>query len=538
MKNLHFKLLIVLAISFMLFNSCSKSDSPSNPKLVVYKNQTGDTNADALQAQCFGDNKEYTINMYGTFDASNNPYQMKTLTYQKANNDTIYHYMLDPVTSRIKSAFYAVNGIKSNIVLKFDYGTNPTDDINVSFFNYNWQNQTSQLLYATQVKNTNGTVTGNPYFAGKNANAWSLVNIAATFAATDVIVVGLGGTTTVLLSTTAAATLAAALAPAIGVVVVVVAIGVALNAGISSANASELSPADTPYPFNTAVNNPVPQTSDPTPNLQTSNCVNNDIVFAAAIDAAGTITFSALGGTAPYTYFIGSNRQSNPVFAYNYPNGTYDLAVKDANGCVRNQTVTLTCTDTQTETVTIGTQIWTIKNLDVDHYRNGDPIPQVTDPAQWATLTTGAWCYYNNDTANGPVYGKLYNWYAVNDPRGLAPIGYHVPTDSEWTILTDYLGGASIAREKLKDAGVLYWNSQLNLTAYASNSSGFTAIGCGWRYYSDGRFEGLNEAGNWWSANEFDASMAISRSIYNFSSTVYSGPMQKIYGFSVRCLRD
>lgn len=70
------------------------------------------------------------------------------------------------------------------------------------------------------------------------------------------------------------------------------------------------------------------------------------------------------------------------------------------------------------ESVTIGTQIWMTKNLVVDHYRNGDPIPEVKDSAQWANLTTGAWCYYNNDAANGAIYGKLYNWYAINDPRG------------------------------------------------------------------------------------------------------------------------
>ena len=87
-------------------------------------------------------------------------------------------------------------------------------------------------------------------------------------------------------------------------------------------------------------------------------------------------------------------------------------------------------------TIVIGTQQWMRENLDVVTYRNGDIIPQVTDATAWAALTTGAWCYYNNDSANGAIYGKLYNWYAVNDTRGLAPTGWHVPTDAEWTILT------------------------------------------------------------------------------------------------------
>ena len=86
--------------------------------------------------------------------------------------------------------------------------------------------------------------------------------------------------------------------------------------------------------------------------------------------------------------------------------------------------------------VRIGTQVWKIKNLNVSNYRNGDLIPQVKNPAKWATLTTGAWCWYNNDSANGAVYGKLYNWYAVTDPRGLAPEGWHVPSDADWDTLS------------------------------------------------------------------------------------------------------
>lgn len=98
--------------------------------------------------------------------------------------------------------------------------------------------------------------------------------------------------------------------------------------------------------------------------------------------------------------------------------------------------------DNSTETfenVQIGNQTWMKKNLNVTKYRNGDLIPQVTDPTQWKNLTTGAWCYYNNDSANGDVYGKLYNWYAVNDTRGLAPVGYHIPSNTDWTNLIDFL---------------------------------------------------------------------------------------------------
>ena len=101
-------------------------------------------------------------------------------------------------------------------------------------------------------------------------------------------------------------------------------------------------------------------------------------------------------------------------------------------------------------TVKIGIQTWTTKNLDVATYRNGDPIPQVQDATAWAILTTGAWCYYQNNTENGTNYGKLYNWYAVNDSRGLAPNGFHIPTDAEWTTLSTLLGGEAVAGGKMK----------------------------------------------------------------------------------------
>jgi len=179
--------------------------------------------------------------------------------------------------------------------------------------------------------------------------------------------------------------------------------------------------------------------------------------------------------------------------------------------------------------VTIGTQVWMLKNLDVDKYRNGDPIPQVTDPAQWASLTTGAWCYYNNDPANAAIYGKLYNWYAVNDPRGLAPAGWHVPTDEEWTVLTTYLGGQSVAGGKLKEAGTAHWSSP----NVADNSSGFTALPGGCRY-SSGTFSGIGSNGLWWSST----AGAWARDLACYSAGVGRYNYYRYYGFSVRCVRD
>jgi len=109
-------------------------------------------------------------------------------------------------------------------------------------------------------------------------------------------------------------------------------------------------------------------------------------------------------------------------------------------------------------TVVIGSQLWMAENLNVSHYRNGDSIPEVTDPEQWAKLTTGAWCYYNNDPEMGVIYGKLYNWYAVNDPRGLAPNGWHIPNDNERNTMINFLGGGFSAECKLIKITISFFN--------------------------------------------------------------------------------
>ena len=196
--------------------------------------------------------------------------------------------------------------------------------------------------------------------------------------------------------------------------------------------------------------------------------------------------------------------------------------------------------------VTICSQVWAAKNLDVTTYSDGTPIPQVTDPTAWANLTTGAWCYYNNDPANGAVYGKLYNWYAaagiydaasLSNPalrKNLAPTGYHVPTDAEWTTLTTCLGGESIAGGKMKETGTAHWISP---NTDATNSSGFTGLPGGYRT-NDGAFYIVGNFGYWWSSSEYNTTFAWSRNLdYNYGgANIYSSNERQ--GFSVRCLRD
>ncbi len=206
--------------------------------------------------------------------------------------------------------------------------------------------------------------------------------------------------------------------------------------------------------------------------------------------------------------------------------------------------------------VTICNQTWMKSNLNVSHYRNGDVIPQVTDATQWGNLTTGAWCYYNNDSANGAVYGKLYNWYAVNDPRGLAPQGCHIPTDNEWNTLIGCLDSSynssaigvqsTIAGGSLKETGTLHW---INPNTGATNTSGFTALGGNYRFGGGGGSGGawgpnpvtispLGMTDGFWSSTENDITNAWHRYIGYNNASVKRANNDKADGFYVRCLKD
>jgi uncharacterized protein (TIGR02145 family) len=204
------------------------------------------------------------------------------------------------------------------------------------------------------------------------------------------------------------------------------------------------------------------------------------------------------------------------------------------NGTAWVSLITPSTTAVFLPTVVIGTQQWMSSNLDVAFYRNGDPIPQVTDAGAWSALTTGAWCYYNNDSTQGSTYGRIYNWYAVNDPRGLAPIGWHVPSDAEWTTLTTTLGGASVAGGKMKKAGTLNWTAP---NTAGNNNSGFTALPAGYRDIFGG-YSNLNINGFWWSSTENFPLVPFYRYLEYSNGAIVSNINNKRYGFSVRCIRD
>ncbi len=183
--------------------------------------------------------------------------------------------------------------------------------------------------------------------------------------------------------------------------------------------------------------------------------------------------------------------------------------------------------------VKIGTMLWTGKNLDVSHYRNGEPILEVQDTKEWSTLTTGAWCYNENKAENGKTYGKLYNWYAVNDPRGLAPKGWHVPTDAEWSELALLLGGSQEAGGAMK--ATVLWNEP---NAGANNKSGFAALPAGARRDSDGKFMEPGEFNRLWSSTELTIKTVGVSALGYFDAVLRQGKAGKNNGFSVRCIKD
>lgn len=215
-------------------------------------------------------------------------------------------------------------------------------------------------------------------------------------------------------------------------------------------------------------------------------------------------------------------------------NGNYDNAEECQLAC--NAGAEVTDIDGNVYgTVILSTQEWTRSNLDVVTYRNGDPIPEVQDFTTWKNLTTGAWCHYENNSANGPIYGRLYNWYAVNDPRGLAPEGWHVASDAEWAVMVELLGGTNAAGGPLKSTGTSLWMAP---NEGATNASGFSALPGGKRD-SNLDFVNQSESGSWWTSSDQSIPFAKLRIIEHGSDAALGGYYgDKNNGYAVRCVRD
>jgi len=203
-------------------------------------------------------------------------------------------------------------------------------------------------------------------------------------------------------------------------------------------------------------------------------------------------------------------------------------------------------------TVQIGNQCWMKENLKTITYNNGTPIPNVTDPDEWAGLTTGAYVWYDNDISWKDSYGALYNWFTTVDTNDLCPSGWHVPTHDEWTVFTDYIGGtASPHGNELKSCRQVNsplggncnttvhprWNEDIDQGNYGTDDYSFSGLPGGYRSYF-GTFYGTGKYGQWWSSTESSSSYAILRTLVYYEGMVFGYYDYKLNGFSVRCLKD
>ena len=236
-----------------------------------------------------------------------------------------------------------------------------------------------------------------------------------------------------------------------------------------------------------------------------------------------------------------------PLFGFSQafsPSTTYlrDYATNNTGTTSGNQQSFTTTATSQTvtdidgnyyDTVHIGNQIWFKQNLKTTRYRNGGLIPFVVGRTEWIALGTGAWSYYDHDVANNAIYGKLYNWFSTLGDT-LCPTGWHVPSDTEMTILTDYLGGESVSGGKMKSVGTDYWSS---LNTGATNESGFSALSGGFRDF-DGNFYNIGGIAVFWSSTELDGAFAWFRKLNTDSGKVDRSLSFQSFGASIRCLRD
>jgi len=227
----------------------------------------------------------------------------------------------------------------------------------------------------------------------------------------------------------------------------------------------------------------------------------------------------------------------------------YQSCEKDPTSSNEGETGTVTDIDGNVyQTVKIGDQWWTAENLKVTHYRNGDAMPNVTDYTEWTNLTTGAYCEYDNNSANVDTYGRLYNWYSVNDSRNIAPEGWHVPSDEEWKQLEMFLGMSQSQADSFGWRGTdqgsqlagnmnLWYDGDLKNNA-AFGSSGLAALPGGYRYSNYGYFLHRGLYALFWSSAEGNGDGAWARGLGSNDTDVSRTDGSKHNGFSVRLLRD
>lgn len=187
------------------------------------------------------------------------------------------------------------------------------------------------------------------------------------------------------------------------------------------------------------------------------------------------------------------------------------------------------------KTIAIGGQVWMAENLRVTHYRNGDAIPHVYSDTLWGGCSYGAYCDYNNDTAERKSMGLLYNWYTVTDERNLAPEGWRIPTIEDWQILFERFGGENHAATMLKMGAMHHW---LHSDTVNQEQEGFSYTPAGYRHGSTGSFHTRGSNGYYWSIDESIAAYSWSDRIYSGFAHPFREESNKNFGFAVRCIKE
>lgn len=335
---------IILALVALSFYSCC-TECPEemeeeithtpHEKFNIYKNKTDNQNADMLQAQYIDDT--HILNFYGTFGIDNSPQTVRTITYQKINSDTIVNFLIDEDSNQLSSMFYSVKNINQPIVLKFNFLMENSNSFELSFYDYNWTTNKANLYYSTIIENTLNSFIESPIYTNKTQKGLvDLIGaIGVGIATAEVAFIALGASSP--LAAASGAIIAALSAPIVVTTAALIATAFIINAIINEANASEI--RDLPQPKNTPLNNPITENINPIKNLYATNCRNSDLNFSASMDSYGDIlVWGVTGGQKPYIYkFDTSLFQESEFFLNRYKNGTYFVAVKDANGCVRSK---------------------------------------------------------------------------------------------------------------------------------------------------------------------------------------------------------
>jgi uncharacterized protein (TIGR02145 family) len=264
-----------------------------------------------------------------------------------------------------------------------------------------------------------------------------------------------------------------------------------------------------------------------------NNPVTNGRIILKKENHYECYTSSSSGSFDFQTYLCNGAPVSTEIYAQDLTNNAQSFVSTQMIHSGVNQIATQQACGTA---MTVCNQIWKVENLDVSTFRNGVVIPEISDSASWANTTGPAWCWHNFDSTTNHIYGKLYNWYAVNATDNLAPIGWHIPTKAEWDEYTDCLGGYLFAGTKMKESGFAHW-WQGAAGKEGNNSSGFKGLPGGY-IVENGVFYATGPAGYFWTKDANSTTDAFSKILFYNGTDLGDRMSNKKCGFSVRCLKD